>query len=206
MPFYRSLGKCTSTIELDTAMVTKEQIEELEFAVNEKIRECVPVAPHLYHDKNDPALANVSTASGNLPHRFQVFLSFSSWHNWQLLYVHHLCLLLLHQCSKRLWLCHAFFWVGESKGFAWRSWRPCQASVHRRHWQQPMLWHPCQQPLPSSGRCRSVAVCKSQFMESPLWRLMDHVFLSSIVMYCRSSQNIHKWKSFSRCKKIPISH
>ena len=33
---------------------------ELECAVNEKIREAIPVTPILYHDKDDPELLKVS--------------------------------------------------------------------------------------------------------------------------------------------------
>lgn len=39
---------------------------DLEDAVNEKIRECVPVTPVLYHDKDDPKLAEVCNFSENI--------------------------------------------------------------------------------------------------------------------------------------------
>ena len=56
----RNLGDKTSYIELDTATMTQDQMLELECAVNEKIREAIPVTPILYHDKDDPELLKVS--------------------------------------------------------------------------------------------------------------------------------------------------
>jgi hypothetical protein len=39
--------------------MTEEQMTMLEDAVNEKIRERISVKPVLYHDKDDPGLAEV---------------------------------------------------------------------------------------------------------------------------------------------------
>ena len=39
--------------------MTEEQMTMLEDAVNEKIRERISVKPVLYHDKDDPGLADV---------------------------------------------------------------------------------------------------------------------------------------------------
>lgn len=52
-----NLGEKISSIELDTPKITEEQITVLEDAVNERIRERIPVTPVLYHDKDDPSLA-----------------------------------------------------------------------------------------------------------------------------------------------------
>lgn len=57
----RSLGERTSSIELDTPQMTDDQLEQLEFLVNEKIREARPMYPTLYADKADPGLAKVRT-------------------------------------------------------------------------------------------------------------------------------------------------
>lgn len=57
----RSLGERTSSIELDTPQITDDQLEQLEFLVNEKIREARPMYPTLYADKTDPSLAKVRT-------------------------------------------------------------------------------------------------------------------------------------------------
>jgi alanyl-tRNA synthetase len=48
-----------SSIELDTPKMTEEQMTMLEDAVNEKIRERISVKPVMYHDKDDPGLAEV---------------------------------------------------------------------------------------------------------------------------------------------------
>lgn len=52
-----NLGEKISSIELDTPKMTEEQMTMLEDAVNEKIRERISVKPVLYHDKDDPGLA-----------------------------------------------------------------------------------------------------------------------------------------------------
>ncbi|CAG2209150.1 AARSD1 [Mytilus edulis] len=52
-----NLGEKISSIELDTPKITEEQITVLEDAVNERIRDRIPVTPVLYHDKDDPKLA-----------------------------------------------------------------------------------------------------------------------------------------------------
>ncbi|CAG5128690.1 unnamed protein product [Candidula unifasciata] len=44
------------TIELDTPLVTDEQLRDIETSANEKIRDCVPVIVTLYGDKTDPEL------------------------------------------------------------------------------------------------------------------------------------------------------
>lgn len=53
---FRNLGEKTSFIELDTPSMSDEEMNKLEAALNEKIREGVKVFPTLYHDKNDPEL------------------------------------------------------------------------------------------------------------------------------------------------------
>ena len=50
----------TSFIELDTPSMTADQVSELETAVNDKIRACVPMYPTLYSGIDDPALSEVS--------------------------------------------------------------------------------------------------------------------------------------------------
>ncbi|PVD35931.1 hypothetical protein C0Q70_02900 [Pomacea canaliculata] len=51
------LGDPIVSIELDTTSVSKEQLDEIERVVNEKIRAAIPVTPHLYPDKEDPKLS-----------------------------------------------------------------------------------------------------------------------------------------------------
>lgn len=51
------LGDPIVSIELDTTSVSKEQLDEIERIVNEKIRAAIPVTPHLYPDKEDPKLS-----------------------------------------------------------------------------------------------------------------------------------------------------
>lgn len=53
-----NLGEKISSIELDTPQLTEDQIAKLEDAVNERIRDQIEVTPILYHDKNDPGLAD----------------------------------------------------------------------------------------------------------------------------------------------------
>lgn len=50
------------SIELDTTSVSKEQLDEIERVVNEKIRAAIPVTPHLYPDKEDPKLSQVGNS------------------------------------------------------------------------------------------------------------------------------------------------
>ena len=47
-------------------------MRQLEDAVNEKIRDRIPVTPILYHDKDDPGLAEVRKCLFSV---FQIFLS-----------------------------------------------------------------------------------------------------------------------------------
>ncbi|KAK7092875.1 alanyl-tRNA editing protein Aarsd1-B-like [Littorina saxatilis] len=49
-------GDLISTIELDTAAVSQEQVDEIERTVNEKIRQQITVTPRLFPDKTDPQL------------------------------------------------------------------------------------------------------------------------------------------------------
>ncbi|XP_048728744.2 alanyl-tRNA editing protein Aarsd1-like isoform X2 [Ostrea edulis] len=51
-----NLGENISSIELDIPSLTDQQMADMETAVNEKILACVPITPHLYHDKDDPEL------------------------------------------------------------------------------------------------------------------------------------------------------
>lgn len=56
--YFRDLGRQRSTIELDTACVTPAQVQDLEEAVNEKIRAHVPVTVQLL-SVDDPAVEKV---------------------------------------------------------------------------------------------------------------------------------------------------
>ncbi|XP_013781560.1 alanyl-tRNA editing protein Aarsd1-A-like [Limulus polyphemus] len=55
-----NLGEVVSYIELDTTVVTNEQLNELETVLNQKIRDCVPVTVHMY-PQGAPELQQVRT-------------------------------------------------------------------------------------------------------------------------------------------------
>ncbi|BFZ22576.1 hypothetical protein BsWGS_25615 [Bradybaena similaris] len=51
-----NIGTDIVSIELDTPLITDEQLNEIEISANEKIRDNVPVVVTLYGDKSDPEL------------------------------------------------------------------------------------------------------------------------------------------------------
>ena len=54
------MGEKTSSIEMDAADMTSDQLMELEIAVNERIRAACKMFPTLYESKDDPELLDVS--------------------------------------------------------------------------------------------------------------------------------------------------
>ena len=54
------MGEKTSSIEMDAAEMTSDQLMELEIAVNERIRAACKMFPTLYESKDDPELLDVS--------------------------------------------------------------------------------------------------------------------------------------------------
>lgn len=65
----RCLGENISFIELDIPSLTDKQVEDLENEVNERILASIPVTPHLYHDKDDPELKQVSSCKILMPYK-----------------------------------------------------------------------------------------------------------------------------------------
>lgn len=59
MSIYRNIGTDIVSIELDTPLITDEQLNDIEMSANEKIRDNVPVVVTLYGDKSDPELKKV---------------------------------------------------------------------------------------------------------------------------------------------------
>lgn len=66
---HRELGRQRSSIEMDTPTVKPGEMEALEAAVNQRIRDHIPVTVQLL-SIDDPALEKVGSAQTYRPRRF----------------------------------------------------------------------------------------------------------------------------------------